>query len=195
MSDPFITAADLETFIGEDPGDNADLACAAACDIIRDYVDGELTLEEGVTARLDGTGRDALLLPKPPIREVTTVTESDTALTVDDDYWLGEAGILYRVGCWWPPGRGNIIVEYDRGYDTPAGPYDDPAMALPQAIIAVALAIAKRIAAAGALPVGGFTSETMGQYSYTRADGSTDTFALLQDERAVLDHYRFPRVA
>lgn len=195
-----IDTTDLSLFIGSDAtGDAGDFACSAASQVIVDYLDNVLIYEADVVARLDGSGTDALLLPQPPVRYVTSVVENEITLTVDDDYFLGKAGILFRTTWRWPAGRGNVVVTYDRGFDLVSGPYggpyDAPEMLLPDSVKLVALALAKRILASGALPVGGFSSETMGRYSYTLdVNAAEGIFDLTVGEASALSRYRDARV-
>jgi hypothetical protein len=178
----------------------ADFACSAACAIVRGFVGTEITFEPDVILALDGNGTDGLALPAPPVREVVTVTEEDATLIEGDDFLVrGGAGVLIRASGWrWPPGRGNIVVTYSRGYDVDTDafyPGDYPgagALPLPDDIKQVALELAKRIMTAGNAPdTSGMTGEKMGNYSYTRDAGATGgASALTPGEAAILGHYR-----
>lgn len=195
MNEAFVTVADLSDYTGTDAETGQGyFACAAASEIVRGYVDNEMTLEVGVVDRLDGTGTDQLLLRHPPIRSVTSVVENDAILTEDTDYFLGVAGILYRVGSTWLSGRGNVIVTYDRGYDLVVGSGSGDTLLLPTDVRQVTLALAKRLLASGTLPAGGFTQEQIGAYAYTRPESATGGLDLDRSERTVLDHYISRRV-
>jgi hypothetical protein len=148
MPDPFIAPQDLVDHLGRgtitDPG--ALLATDAACDSWRDIA-GQTFNQSTSTVTLDGTGRDALLLPELPVTSAGTVTVAGGTIT---DYVLNtRLGILIRKSSGtdvdytnacrtltWPEGRQNITVTYQHGYADAD---------LPRSIRVVALEIAARL--------------------------------------------------
>lgn len=75
------------------------------------------------TVTLDADGGCELVLPRWPVTAVTSVSVkgSDgtfTALAVDTDYEWSQAGILTRVGGFWPRKRRSVAVVFTAGYPT-----------------------------------------------------------------------------
>jgi hypothetical protein len=183
LPDPFIDRTDLSNILGRDvTGDDAALAAVdAACDIVRDHA-GQLFNEvSGDTATLDGSGTDALILPRFPVQAAGTVTVNGTAVT---DYLHHRNGVLTRgtvdpsASAWeagqatppvWPKGRRNITVVYDHGY---------PAADLPRSVRMVALQVAQRLLAQGVA-----AQETVGDVSVRYWANATD---LTPGERLLL---------
>lgn len=180
MPDPFISAQDLTDYLGRDvtSDDGALIALDAACDICRDLAEQDFNADTS-TVTLDGTGTDALLLPKLPVSAAGTVTVDGDTVT---DYTLNGNGILLRgsAGCdprpVWPSGRQNVTVTYDHGYAN-----DD----LPRSVRLVALALASRLIVQGVA-----TEESVGQVRVKYAGAATD---LTNGERAILRKYRHTR--
>ena len=85
------------------------MACVdAACDVVRTLAEQNFNEIEDEEIVLDGTGRDALLLPQLPVTEVSEIVEGTTTLTATD-YKLNGNGILLRTKpAVWPLGRQNI---------------------------------------------------------------------------------------
>lgn len=178
MADPFITTADVVSYIGRGgPTDPALIMAAdAACDMIRDYT-GQVFNRGTSTVSLDGTGTDAILLPQLPVRSAGTVSVNGSPVT---NYMLAENGCLFRgttsgysSSTMWPQGRQNVTVTYDHGYDT-----DD----FPRSVKRIALEIAARTVIQGPL-----LEETLGSVRAKYAAASTE---LTPTERMILDTYR-----
>jgi hypothetical protein len=209
MATPFISAQDLSDYLARDV--NADprtvIALDAACEIVRGYIRQYINLVSGDMVRVDGTGTYSLVLPELPVVEVTEVAVYDTngeneeILVVNDDYTLGNAGILWRLGKCWRPGKRNVWVTYSHGWDlveeTYGSGYTDPTPTVPTDIRMVALQVATRAFNSGATGgAGAMRSETIGKYSYTTAgDSNTSPTGLLTGEARILDRYRTRRVA
>ncbi len=196
MPIPFVSAQDLSDLLAQDV--TADprtvIALDSACQIVRSYLGQLVNLVEDDEVRLDGSGQDALLLPELPVVEVTTVIESDgttdTTLTEDEDYIVGGAGILWRVGQNWCYGKRNITVTYSHGWSVVEPPFSlsDPDLeTVPTDIRRVALEVAARSFAAAAS--GGLTSENIGDYAYTKSVQAA-AGGLLDGEMRMLDAYR-----
>lgn len=203
---PFISDQDLSDYLGRDV--SADprtvIALDAACDIVRGYIRQDVNLVEDDLVKLDGTGSRTVPLPELPVLSVTDVTVYDTdgqnedVLVVNDDYILGNHGLLIRVGTVWRPGRRNVWVTYSHGWDiTGTPPYDEPeATGVPSDIRMVALQLAARTYTAPQYGNGSLRSETIGNYSYTTAgDAGTSPIGLLAGEARILDRWRQKRVA
>lgn len=77
--------------------------------------------------RLDGTGRDELVLPDAELRDVRSVREYDDDLNFEsysqtelDAIPASRAGVAVRTdGEIFERGRSNIVVEYEHGHDRP----------------------------------------------------------------------------
>jgi hypothetical protein len=189
MTVPFISSADLSDQLGQDvtSSDLAIIAIDSACEIVRSYLDQYLNLVESDEVTLDGTGTYSLLLPQRPVVAVNSVEIADEA---DPEFYLDDAGILYRTdGVVWTKGHGNVTVDYDHGYAFHESDVDG-ARRMPSDIRRVALELASRIWVSQGTQTGQVESETIGSYSYTNAPGSSGgASALLDEERITLDHY------
>lgn len=71
--------------------------------------DDEITLDVPAGCR-------KLFLPEVPVTEVSEVVEDGETLTVDDDYKLGQWGVLHRIGQDWAEGIQIVTVTYSHGY-------------------------------------------------------------------------------
>jgi hypothetical protein len=71
---------------------------------------------------LDGDGSPLLLLPAAPF---TTIIVEVDGVAVTDFLTSRRAGILRRVGGYWPDGLENIEVKYTHGYATVPGAIQD----------------------------------------------------------------------
>lgn len=188
MTTPFITAAELTDKVGESAATARGTAViAAACDMVRLFTEQTLYPAGTATVKLDGTGTDALLLPERPVANAGTVIESGGTLTLDDDYELGDDGILYRkpglidngwgtetLRTYWWPGRLNIDVTFEYGYST-----------VPADLKEVALSMAARLFGRSDTAL---AYESLGQYSYRYANGAAGDFT--KTEAAIMRKYR-----
>lgn len=197
MTSPFISLADLSDLLGSDVSteDLAVIAIDSACESVRTYLDNPVNLVEDEIIRLDGSGTYRLVLPRPPVREVTAVTELATTTTdevildAEVDFVLERGGILRRIDYVWLRGSGNIEVTYSHGWDISEAPVWER---VPSDIRRVALELAKRLYQAGQVAAGGITSETVGSYSYTVDPAAGGALELTPHEMARLDPYRTP---
>lgn len=208
---PFISSEDLSSFMGQevDPSDHlVAIVLDSACEQVRSYLEQVINLTEDDVETQDGTGREALLLRQLPVIVVSVVTEDDVELVEGTD-WIRSRGILYRTSSsfplGWALGRGNIVITYDHGWaiDEDSISTEDPVIdRVPSDIRIVALGLAARTYRGSTLSTpftetGIVTSETIGDYSYTQ-DTSNSTAVielttgttLLDDEKAILDHYK-----
>lgn len=70
---------------------------------------------------LDGTGSATLLLSRPDLRAIRSVTSDGTDYTSGQlaDLALRPSGLVYNSGGWWTRGTGNLTVGYEHGTDYP----------------------------------------------------------------------------
>lgn len=192
MPTPFITIAELTDKLGESAATSRGTAVInAASDMVRTFTELTLNPVGTATISLDGTGTDALLLPERPVLNAGTVIESGTTLTLDEDYEIGDRGVVFRLPgvidngwgvetlrTYWWPGRQNIEVTYEYGYATVPGDLKE-----------VALSFAARLHQVQTSAIE--EEESLGQYSHrTRyaSDGSGSD--LTNTERLILRKYR-----
>lgn len=192
----FIDVYDLAAYLrlpAEELGWLGEFAVRAAEEAVKGVLDRDVSLVTDDEIALDGTGTATLLLPEPPVVDVTRVTEDGVELVVDTDYVLGWHGILYRVSpAVWAKGVRNITVTYTHGWSEIGG---DEGNAVPMDIREAALEFAKGVYEAGQAPAEGITSERTPLYSYTvetaAASAASERLPAL---RAKLARYIVPRV-
>jgi len=191
----FCTVADIEHFlqiaVPAAKTDAANRAIVEATAAIQNYCHQVLEAV-GETITLDCIGGPRILLPELPVTAVISVVEDGDLLLVDDDYKLGEHGILYRIGAYWTVGIQIIAITYDHGYAV-----------LPDDIISIATRAASRAYQAGlraeemsAIP--GVTALSLGDYSVSFGGegagegvlGASAAPLLLKSEKERLDRYR-----
>lgn len=121
------------------------------------------------TEILDGRNRPRVWLSVRPVAEVLAVSINGEALdNADGEAWTVDAGtgeLLRGPGRgdpWFAPafptGKGNVVVEYDGGFDPIPGP------------VKRATILTLRRFAEAARASGVYRSESIGDYSYTLAD-------------------------
>lgn len=174
----------------------AALALTWATAAIKNYTGQEIELVEDDEITLDvPAGRRKLFLPQLPVVEVSEVVEDEEALTVTDDYKLGQHGILHRVGRCWAEGVQIVTVTYTHGRSD-----------IPDDIVAVCTRAASRAYQAGLKAaetegVPGISSKSLGDFSVAYAAeggggsgegvlGASAARLLLMSEKEVLDKYR-----
>lgn len=202
----FATIADIEDFLQLTiTGDAvkeaaANIALEWASEAIRNYTKQTIdeVLNDVITVDILGYNTQ-IYLPELPVLSVDLVVEDGDTLTVDDDYKLGENGILYRVSngyqTRWAYGIQIITITYDHGY------YD-----IPDDIVAVCARAASRAyqaglksADAGGIP--GVASKSLGDFSVSFQSeagggvgeglmGASGARLLLLSEKDILDRYR-----
>lgn len=214
----FAEIADIEAFLQVEISTavqiaSAERALTEASAAIRNYCKQYLELVEDDEIALDvfgpnrgapltnspRTGGSRLFLPELPVVSVTSVAEDGEALTVDDDYKLGSAGILHRINAKWMTGIQVVTITYTHGYAT-----------IPDDIIAVATRAAARGYQAGLRSaeneaLAGVQSKSLGDYSVSFGSeqgggvsegvlGASAARFLLMSEQDILDRYRIKRV-
>lgn len=195
----FCTIADLEAFLQLEITTAAQVASAQraiteATAAIKNYCHQEIELVEDDEITLDSYGGVRVFLPELPVTEVSEVEEDGELLVADDDYKLGQHGILWRVGRRWFEGIGALRIVYSHGWAT-----------LPDDVIAVAVRAASRTYQMGlnTAEFGGVTgikSLSLGDYAVTYSEGSNNADTaltasgsrmLLLSEKDVLAKYRY----
>jgi hypothetical protein len=194
MAIQFCTMQDVADFLQivvNEPA--AARAITEATAAIQNYCHQALYLVTGDVVILDvSTAWYKIFLPELPVVAITLVVEDGETLVVDDDYKLGQWGILYRVNQPWVEGIQIVAVTYDHGYAT-----------IPDDIVAVCTRAAARayqagLLAADSLGVPGIAGKSLGDYSVTYqptggAEGTMGASAarlLLLSEKEILDRYR-----
>lgn len=136
-----------------------------------------------------------LVLPEIPVTSVASVVEDGETLTEgdDEDYVVGNDGILWRRGARWPAGPQIVTVTYTHGYTT-----------LPNDVVGVCTRAASRVFQAGLRAaevegVPGVASKSLGDFSVSFASeaggegvmGVSGSRLLLLSEKDILDKYRY----
>jgi hypothetical protein len=192
----FCTVADIEHFlqiaIPAAKLDAANRAITEARAAIQNYCHQVLGAVAGDTITLDCIGGTRILLPQLPVTAIVSVTEDGDLLVVDDDYKLGEHGILHRIDATWTVGIQIVEVTYDHGYAV-----------IPDDIISIATRAASRAYQAGLRAeemagISGVTALSLGDYSVSFGGegagegvlGASAAPLLLKSEKLQLDRYR-----
>jgi hypothetical protein len=196
----FATIADIESFLQLSIATPEQLASAAMAlkDIsaaIRNYTYQWLEYVADDTITLDSTGGTRLFLPQLPVQSITEVIEDGETLTVDDDYKLGQYGILHRIGARWAVGIQIVTITYPHGY-----------LVIPDEIVAVCTRAASRayqagLKAADSAGIPGIASKSLGDFSVSFQSeggggtgegvlGASAARLLLLSEKDILDAYR-----
>ena len=167
-------------------------ATAAIRNYCHQYI--EWVADDEIT--LDCAGGTRLFLPELPVTEVAEVIEDEEVLTEDDDYKLGQHGILHRVDCDWKAGIQIVTITYPHGYAT-----------IPDDIVGVATRAASRVyqvglRAADTEGVPGVSAKSLGDYAVSFARevgggvgeglmGVSGARMLLLSEKDILNRYRY----
>ena len=200
----FCTQTDVEELLqveitGADKIASVARAIAEATAAIQNYTHQEIeqTADDEITLDCSGISRK-LFLPQLPVTSVALVVEDGEELVegADEDYQLGQWGILHRVGRAWAAGIQIITVTYTHGHAT-----------IPDDIVGVCTRAAARVYQAGlrsaevdAVP--GVQAESLGDHSVTYSAeggggigegvmGVSSARMLLLSEKDVLDKYRY----
>jgi hypothetical protein len=196
----FATIADIESFLQLSIATPEQLASAAMAlkDIsaaIRNYTYQWLEYVADDTITLDSTGGTRLFLPQLPVQSITEVIEDGETLTVDNDYKLGQYGILHRIGARWAVGIQIVTITYPHGY-----------LVIPDEIVAVCTRAVSRayqagLKAADSAGIPGIASKSLGDFSVSFQSeggggtgegvlGASAARLLLLSEKDILDAYR-----
>lgn len=151
------------------PYEQAALAVAGASGIVRAHCQWDISREENVVFKLNGSGTPVLSLPTLQLTAVHAVTVNGEAVDSGDYRWA-RRGQIYRTTNWsrWD----HIDAEVDSGYT-----------ATPDVVRIVALSLAARIVS----NPNALKSATVGavQYTYPGAE-------LNRLEMSLLDKFRLP---
>lgn len=169
-------------------------AIAEATAVIQNYTRQTIELVEDDELTLDSVGGTRLVLPELPVVEVSAVVEDDATLVAEDDYKLGQHGVLHRIGARWTAGIQIVTVTYSHGYAT-----------LPEDVVAICTRMAARSYQAGLRAellagVPGIASTSLGDYAVAFGTeqgsggegvlGVSAAPVLLRSEKEVLGRYR-----
>ena len=200
----FCTQTDVEEFLqieitGADKIASVERAITEATSAIKNYCHQEIEQTEDEEITLDSAGISRkLYLPELPVTEVSEVIEDGVTLTAgsDEDYQVGQGGILHRGGRPWARGIQIITVTNTHGHAT-----------IPDDVVAVCTRAASRAYQAGlrsdevdAVP--GVAGESLGDHSVTYGAeggggigegvmGASAARMLLLSEKDMLDKYRY----
>ena len=198
----FCTVQDVENLLQIEITDADKIAAceraiAEATEAIRNYCHQYIEFVSDDEITLDCAGGTRLFLPELPVSEVTEVIEDEEVLTEDDDYKLGQYGILHRVDCDWEAGIQIVTITYTHGYAAP----------LPDDIVGVATRAAARVYQVGLRAsdtdgVPGVSAKSLGDYSVSYASevgggvgeglmGVSGARMLLLSEKDILNKYRY----
>jgi hypothetical protein len=130
-----------------------------------------------VEETLRGDGGAPLLLRSLYVTAVASVVDDGTTLALTDDYIWSQNGVIRRAGYW---GTGDVVVTYTHGYDEP-----------PAEVTAIVQAVAQRAVNNPGSSVRRQVGQVSDTYSQTGFNQSIP-LALLDAEKAILDHYRIP---
>jgi hypothetical protein len=193
----FATVDDIATFLQVDISSAQQIAAAerALTEVtaaIRNYVDQYIELVEDDEITLDSIGGTRIFLPQLPVISIASVVEDGVELTVNDDYKLGQHGILHRIGRKWARGIQLLTITYTHGYE-----------ALPDDIVAVATRAASRayqsgLTAAEEEGAMGVQGKSLGDFSVQYGAesvvegrlGASGARLLLMSEKDILDQYK-----
>lgn len=198
----FCTITDIEEFLqieipsGKQVG--AHRAIERVTEAIKNYCRQEIEQVEDDEITLDiRAGQRKIFLPELPVTEVSEVMEDGETLTEgsDEDYQLGQNGVLYRLDQNWTPGIQIVTVTYTHGYAT-----------IPDDVQEVAIRAAARRYQAGLRAeevegVPGVQATSLGDYSVTYGSeqstgageavlGASAAPILLRSEKEQLNRYR-----
>jgi len=201
----FCTVADVERFLMVDIPEakqaSATRAINAATAAIQNYCGQVLELIEDEEITLDCTGAKKIFLPELPVVSVAEVIEDGETLTADEDYKLGQHGILHRlsndVAIPWAAGVQILEITYTHGYET-----------MPTDVVDICTRAASRAYQAGLKSeeldgVPGVTAKSLGDYSVSFGSeqgggaggesvlGASASPVLLRSEKEILNRYRY----
>lgn len=197
----FCTQADVEAFlqvtVPAAKMASVARAIAEATEAIRNYCHQYIERVAGETIMLDCAGGSRLFLPELPVTSVASVVEDGELLVAgaDEDYQLGQHGVLHRVGQDWESGIQIIRVTYTHGYDPiPADVRDVCTRAASRAYQA-GMKASEMAAVPGvqAKSLGDFSVQFGGEAGAAGESvlGASAAPMLLRSEERVLNRYRY----
>lgn len=193
----FCTVQDVADFLQIEVSEpSATRAIEAASAAIQNYCHQHLALVEDDEFTFDvPEGHSKIFLPELPVISVASVVEDGETLVEDEDYKLGNWGILYRLNGNWASGVQIVTVTYTHGYEE-----------IPDDIVDVATRAASRAYQAGLRAaeldgVPGVVAMSLGDYSVSFGAeggggvsegiiGASAARMLLLSEKDILNRYR-----
>lgn len=174
---------------------SAEFALETASSLVIRHTGRTFALETDELLALNGTGTNAMLLPDPPVAEVSLVEEIEhdadatrTTLETTDYIVDTTTGILYRLGGWWCRGIANVGVTYTHGFA-------EIPLDLRLAVMQIAGRLYAGAASSGTLSSGqSVESRTLGSFSETYSTATTTSVRLTAEEALSLDYWKLPRV-
>lgn len=206
------TAAEVAADLGVTSDAKVERVVTAASMAIAKYMGGEVHRKDGIVEAVKGYGRPRLLLGRPPVLAITSITVGGDALASGDyEVESAEGGMVLRVGGVWPrygiapdnitqrpveelASSEHIVVTYNGGWVTPgqnaeaSGPFNGQAVTVPadvrEAAIITAVALYR---ARGADPY--IASEALGTFSVSYFAAKAEAGGIPKMARALLDPY------
>lgn len=196
----FATVADIEAFLQVEVATAEQLAGAQralqeATAAIQNYCRQAIERVAGDVITLDCSGGTRIFLPELPVSAVSSVIEDGESLIADDDYKLGQHGILHRIGQEWAEGIQIVMITYTHGYED-----------IPDDIVSVCTRAASRayqagLKAADTEGVVGIASKALGDFTVSFQSeggggvgegvlGASAARFLLLSEKDILNRYR-----
>lgn len=197
----FCSVNDVAVFLGLDLlDDDAQVlqAITEASAVIRNYCKQEISKVEETAEFFDGGLGDKLFLTQLPVIEVVLVEEDGRLLVADQDYKLGNNGIIYRTWRNWASGIRNIKVTYSHGHDAIPEEVKGVCVRSVARLYQAQLKAKKTDGAAGVtgVSVGNFSMSFEGEGN-SGSDGSSKGISaartLLASEKEILNKYRLTR--
>lgn len=201
----FCTISDVTSFLQIDiPYEkqaSVQRAINAATAAIQNYCHQVIEWVEDESITLDSNGAKKIFLPELPVASVAEVIEDGETLTVDDDYKLGQHGVLHRlnndVAIPWAAGVQILEITYTHGYET-----------IPGDVVDICTRAASRAYQAGLKAedsdgVPGIVSKSLGDFAVSFGSeqsggaggesvlGASASPVLLRSEKEILDRYRY----
>lgn len=173
-------------------------AIAAVTEEIQNYTRQQIEYKADDEVTLDvEAGRTKIMLPELPVISVSKVVEDGDELTAgsDEDYQLGQYGILHRVNGEWEAGIQILVVTYTHGYSTiPDDIRDVAARAVARAYQAgLKAAEVEGLTGVQALSLGDYSVQFGSEQAGGTGDSSLGASAapmLLRSEKEMLHKYR-----
>lgn len=201
MMTDFCSVSDVEAYLGlELAGNDAQVlqAIRDASAVIRNYCKQEISKVEEASEMFDGGLGDKLFLEQLPVLEIVRIEEDGRLLVEDQDYKLGNNGIVYRVWRNWANGIRNIKVVYSHGYE------EVPDDVRGVCVRSVARLYQAQLKAKTTDGMAGVTGVTVGNLSMSfegegsggsegNSKGITAARTLLASEKEILNRYRLQR--
>jgi hypothetical protein len=192
-----------------DPTDlQALIALEGASGTVSAYCNRDFAYVEDDEVIVFPLGTAGLILPDPPVHEVSAITliahdATETDLVAGDWFVDGPSGILYRMsttgttypwswGWHWYVPTARVQVTYTHGYVMPGEAEIDDVPDLPAELSLATISIASRNITTSAQGGQSVRSKSVGSFTVTYGDTQTtvDELGITAAERQVLERYR-----